>query len=290
MQTTRISDRLSVSAQPSLHEFQCFHDQGFALVVNARPDEEEPGQAGNAAERDGAEQAGLSYSFIPVTGATITEADIFAFQSALAVAKGPGLAHCKTGTRALLLHALGEALDGRMKPNDISAYGQSFGFDLSSAVKWLERYYAHRPQVKGFFDPRTASIQYVVSDPDTGNAPSSIRVSTSMRSRARRRPGMPTRSSPMSRRRADGRMDSRHPSSCGPFLGSALSEGKDRAPTAIGERVVDVQSLWKGIYNWPEADDRWLAMGPASSPRATHSRSAPSMPVCCSRPATRLPR
>jgi uncharacterized protein (TIGR01244 family) len=68
MQTIKISDHLSVSAQPSLGEFQGFRDKGFAAVVNARPDQEEPGQPGNAAERDAAEHAGLSYSFIPVAG------------------------------------------------------------------------------------------------------------------------------------------------------------------------------------------------------------------------------
>ncbi|TIS30524.1 MAG: MBL fold metallo-hydrolase, partial [Mesorhizobium sp.] len=26
---------------------------------------------------------------------------------------------------------------------------------------------------------------------------------------------------------------------------------KTGAPTAIGEKVVDVQKLWKAIYNWP---------------------------------------
>lgn len=268
MQATRISDRLSVSAQPSLNEFQSFHDQGFAVVVNARPDEEEPGQAGNVAERDAAERAGLSYSFIPVTSATMTEADIRAFQSALAVAEGPVLAHCKTGTRALLLHALGEALDGRMKPSDISAYGQSFGFDLSSGVKWLERYYARRPQVKGFFDPRTSSIQYVVSDPDAGKCAIIDAVLD-----------FDEKSGSTSTRNADAILAyvaekklivewilDTHPHADHFSAAHYLNE-KTGAPMAIGEHVVDVQRLWKDIYNWPALRtdgsqwDRLLAHG-----------------------------
>ncbi|MGO8249313.1 beta-lactamase hydrolase domain-containing protein, partial [Rhizobium johnstonii] len=67
---------------------------------------------GNTAEKASAAAAGLSYSFVPVKGAEITEADIFAFQATMAQAKGPVVAHCKSGTRALTLHALGEVLDG----------------------------------------------------------------------------------------------------------------------------------------------------------------------------------
>lgn len=47
-------------------------------------------------------------------------------------------------------------------------------------------------------------------------------------------------------------MDSRHPSACRSFLGRAVPEARTAAPTAIGERIVEVQKLWKAIYNWPD--------------------------------------
>lgn len=62
---------------------------------------------------------------------------------------------------------LGEALDGRMKQSEIATFGQQHGFDLSGAVRWLERQAAAKPHVKAFFDPSTSSVQYVVSDPAT---------------------------------------------------------------------------------------------------------------------------
>ncbi|MGO8484883.1 sulfur transferase domain-containing protein, partial [Rhizobium leguminosarum] len=67
----------------------------------------------------------------PLQAAEITEADIRAFQAAMAEAKGPVVDHCKSGTRALTLYALGEVLDGRMKLGDIEAFGQNLGFDLA---------------------------------------------------------------------------------------------------------------------------------------------------------------
>lgn len=55
-----------------------------------------------------------------------------------------------------------------MKPGEVEAFGRAHGFDLSGAVqRLLECGYAKAPQVKGFYEPRTGSIQYVVTDPKT---------------------------------------------------------------------------------------------------------------------------
>jgi len=104
MQIVKIWDKLSVAGQPQVADFSDFLAKGFATVLNVRPDGEELGQPGTGAERQAAENAGVAYGFIPVSGATITKADIRAFQSAVADAQGPVLAHCKSGTRALALH------------------------------------------------------------------------------------------------------------------------------------------------------------------------------------------
>ncbi|MBN9634805.1 MAG: glutathione S-transferase C-terminal domain-containing protein, partial [Actinobacteria bacterium] len=73
-----------------------------------------------------------------LVGDTITEADVRAFQAAMADADGAVFAHCKTGTRALILYVLGEALDGRMSSLEIADLGQKLGIDLSAASRWLE--------------------------------------------------------------------------------------------------------------------------------------------------------
>ena len=54
-----------------------------------------------------------------------------------------------------------------MKQDEVETFGKSHGFDLSRAVRWLERQVAKAPRVKGFYDARTDSIQYVVADPAT---------------------------------------------------------------------------------------------------------------------------
>lgn len=252
MRTVKINDRLSVAAQPDTASFAVFRAQGYAAFINVRPDGEEPGQPGNVAEKAAATEAGLSYSFVPVTGPTITDADIHAFQTAMDEADGPVIAHCKSGTRALTLYVLGEVLDGRMERGAVAAFGKEHGFDLSGAAHWLEQDAARVPKVKGFFDARTGSAQYVVADPATRRCAIIDPVHD-----------FDEKSGATDTMNADAILAyveseglvvewilDTHPHA--DHL-SAAQYLKDRtgAPMAIGARIGDVQALWKDIYNWP---------------------------------------
>src|SRR3546814_16919753 len=55
-----------------------------------------------------------------------------------------------------------------MSADEVVEFGRSRGFDTAAADAWLQKHAERRPQVMGFFDKRTWSVQYVVSDPDTG--------------------------------------------------------------------------------------------------------------------------
>src|SRR4030081_1473709 len=103
MSLVRISEKLAVAEQPSPGAFRQFKEDGFTAVINNHPNGEEPHQPGFAAEKCAAKDAGLGYRFIPVTSPQITEADVRAFQKAVADAPGPVLAHCGSGTRSLTL-------------------------------------------------------------------------------------------------------------------------------------------------------------------------------------------
>jgi uncharacterized protein (TIGR01244 family) len=253
MTGVKITEALTVAGQPELQAFSGLARDGFAALVNLRPDGEDPGQPGHAAEKAAAESAGLAYRFVPVTGATITAADIRAFQQALREAKGAVFAHCKGGTRALTLHALGEVLDGRMKRGEVEAFGRSHGFDLSGAVRWLEREAGRSAQVEAFYEPISGSIQYVVSDPATrrcaiidpvldfdekSGSTGTASADAILAYVAREGLGV------------DWILDT-HPHA-DHFSAAHYLSGKTGAPTAIGAHVTDVQKLWKTIYNWPE--------------------------------------
>ncbi|WP_342150336.1 TIGR01244 family sulfur transferase [Methylorubrum sp. SB2] len=138
MKRTIIDQKFSVAGQPSPEEIAALGREGVALLINNRPDGEEPDQPGSATERAAAEAAGIGYLDLPVTGPTITRAAVEDFSAAVAAAPGPVVAHCRSGTRSLTLWALGEVLAGRLRRDDVSELGARHGFDLSGAVHWLD--------------------------------------------------------------------------------------------------------------------------------------------------------
>ncbi len=252
MSAVKITDRLTVASQPDIGSIADLA-KDYAALINLRPDGEEATQPGNSAEHAAATDAKLGYAFLPVTGSTITEADIRAFQHAMNSADGPVYAHCKGGTRVLTLYALGEVLDGRMQCEEVEAFGKARGYDLSGAVRWLARQAAYKPVVKGFYDVRSGSIQYVVSDPATQRCAIIDPVYD-----------FDEKSGATSTTNADAILayiDSEgltvdwildtHPHA-DHFSAAHYLKAKTGAPTAIGAHVTDVQKLWKAIYNWPD--------------------------------------
>ena len=252
MPITAISDKLSVSPQLSVEDIPSLRDKGFKTLINNRPDNEDTFQPNTQAGRQEAKHCSLAYAFIPVTADTITEADVRAFQRAVDESEGPVFAHCKSGTRSLSLYLIGEVLDGRMPAEKVVEFGRVRGFDTSAAAAWLKQHASRRPQVKGFFDKRTWSVQYVVSDPGTRKCAIVDPVLD-----------FDERAGATATINADAILDyvrdndltvewilDTHPHA-DHFSAAQYLKEKTGAQTAIGERVVDVQKLWQKIYNWP---------------------------------------
>lgn len=112
----------------------------------------------------------------------------------------------------------------------------------------------YRPAVEAFHEPRTSSVQYVVSDPQT-------------RSCAIIDPVLDydARSGVTATRSADALLDhvreqqmqvewilDTHPHA-DHLSAAAYLRTRTGAPTAIGERIVEIQRIWKDIYNLPDA-------------------------------------
>jgi glyoxylase-like metal-dependent hydrolase (beta-lactamase superfamily II) len=110
-----------------------------------------------------------------------------------------------------------------------------------------------KPAVIGFFDERTCSIQYVVADPSTRKCAIIDPVLD-----------FDEKSGATATRNADRLLDhiareglelvwilDTHPHA-DHFSAAHYLKVRTGAPTAIGERIVEVQELWKRLYNWPE--------------------------------------
>lgn len=134
----QVSDKLFIAPQLTADDIRAARANGIAAIVNNRPDGEEEGQPSSAENRRIAESEGLSYTYIPVVPGQVSRSQVADFRVALDRAEGPVLAHCKTGTRAATLYAIGEVLDGRMAKDDVMPLGDRVGLDLSGAIKWLD--------------------------------------------------------------------------------------------------------------------------------------------------------
>lgn len=133
----KVTEKLWISHQPTAADMDEAKTKGIVGIINNRPDHEDGQQP--TAERSAADAAerGLSYTHIPVFPGKINREQVRAFQQALAVADGPVLAHCKTGTRSLTLWSIGEVLDGRMSIEQIGQLGGRLNIDMAGAKAWL---------------------------------------------------------------------------------------------------------------------------------------------------------
>ena len=99
---------------------------GIRLIVNNRPDGEEPGQPLSAELEAAARAAGLDYRHIPVAGGFPPER---VEAMARALEQGPVLAFCRSGTRSTFLWALARAVRGAPAEESVAAAAAA-GYDL----------------------------------------------------------------------------------------------------------------------------------------------------------------
>ena len=126
----KINEGVLASPQIDLGDLAEAAALGVALVINNRPEGESDDQASGETIEAAARAAGMDYVAIPVTHAGFSEWQVKAMAEALAGAKGPVLAYCRSGTRSTLLWALAEASRGA-DPEALAAQAAAAGYDIS---------------------------------------------------------------------------------------------------------------------------------------------------------------
>lgn len=129
----RVTDSLSVSPQITEADIGRAAAEGFVLVINNRPDGEDPSQPTSAAIEAAARAAGLDYAHIPVRGGPGPE-QVEAVQRAVSAAGGPVLAFCRSGTRSIVTWSIGQALCGASDRETLVRQGAEAGYDLSGVL------------------------------------------------------------------------------------------------------------------------------------------------------------
>jgi len=131
----QLDEKTLVSGQIDPSQVAALKDQGVTMIVNNRPDGEEPGQPLGADIKAAAEAAGIEYRNVPIVRG-IGPADVEMMREAIRDCDGKMLAFCRTGTRSTYAWAVAQSEEGR--PRDkIEQAAVEAGYDLAPVAHLL---------------------------------------------------------------------------------------------------------------------------------------------------------
>ena len=133
----QLSDTALASPQISLADVEAASQAGVTLIINNRPDGEDPSAPQGEDIAAAAEAAGLGYLAIPIGHSGFSEPQIDQMIAAMDEASGPVLAYCRSGTRSTLLWALAQAKSGE-EPEAIARAAMAAGYDVSPIRPMLD--------------------------------------------------------------------------------------------------------------------------------------------------------
>ncbi len=127
----KLTDHILVSPQITIDQVAEAKAQGVTMIVNNRPDNEEPGQVNGAEIEAAAKAAGIAYVAVPVAHGGFAPWQLDGMAAALEQAgTGKTLAYCRSGTHSTLLWALTRARAGD-NGDVLAAQAAAAGYDIA---------------------------------------------------------------------------------------------------------------------------------------------------------------
>jgi len=132
----QLGDKVMVSGQIAPDEVAGLAAEGVTMLVNNRPDGEDPDQPLAGDIEEAAAQAGIGYRFVPIIRG-IGPADVEEMQKALRDAGGGKLlAFCRSGTRSAFALAIAQREEGA-SAGEVQEQLLQAGFDPSPIAHLL---------------------------------------------------------------------------------------------------------------------------------------------------------
>ena len=132
----QLDDRTLVSGQIAPSDVQELAGQGVTMIVNNRPDNEDPGQPLSAEIESAAKAAGIAYRFLPIRRGP-GPSEVEEMQEALRqCADGKLLAFCRSGARSTFAWALARREEG-VEPEELERRAAEAGVSLSPIAHLL---------------------------------------------------------------------------------------------------------------------------------------------------------
>ena len=134
--TRQLDDHVQVSGQIAPEEVAQLKQQGVTMIVNNRPDHEDPDQPLAADIEAAANEAGIAYRYVPIRRG-MGPSDVEAMQEAMReCGDGKLLAFCRSGHRSALAWAVARAEEG-VPREELEQRAAAAGIDLSPVAHLL---------------------------------------------------------------------------------------------------------------------------------------------------------
>lgn len=131
----QLDDKTLVCGQIGAGDVAALRQQGVAVIINNRPDGEEPDQPTGAEIEQAAEAAGIGYRHVPIVRG-MGPADVEAMREAIDQADGKVLAYCRSGTRSTLAWAVARRRQGADR-TEVERAAAAAGVDLTPIAHLL---------------------------------------------------------------------------------------------------------------------------------------------------------
>lgn len=138
----KISDEITVGAQPSEAELKAMADGGTKSIVSLRTDDEEMQRISPQEEGELARSFGMEYVNIPVDMENASPDLVDRFRDALDDLPKPAYVHCRLGKQAGAFTMMDQAVRKGMTGEELLEAAQNMGFecDDQSMVEFVKSY------------------------------------------------------------------------------------------------------------------------------------------------------
>lgn len=134
MQMYKLNEHVAVAPQIGVADVARVAQAGYKVLVNNRPDGEDPAQPGSAEIAAAAEQAGLEYHYMPVNGMNFPGENFDQLTDLFDDPDRPVFAFCRSGTRCANLWVASREPSER---DAAAAVAGRYGLDLGFAAHYL---------------------------------------------------------------------------------------------------------------------------------------------------------
>lgn len=134
-----LHENIYVGGQISAQDFDALAHAGIKVIINNRPDGEEPGQLSYTEAAKLAEERGMEYHYLPMAnGQPLPESTVNDFKAVLDATTDPVFIHCRSGMRSSVIWALGQIPTGTITVDEAISKAKDAGIPLDNARAMLE--------------------------------------------------------------------------------------------------------------------------------------------------------